>query len=268
MGFFSKKNQDNQDTSSQVQQNQQWQNDSGIPEPQSQHAVPGLPQNDQTVQNANIDGILPAHTETGHEKPLVNQYNGFSNTAPPVQSSSDDQTDFIMTEPTTPVQPVQDQLNKNYPSEPVGDQTWDYDAPTEEPPTNQDPQVVPEKAEPNPDYQPTEQREQDSQSFQDDIKLDELEAQTGMQPTPTDTNLDDLANIKQQALHQLTPLAAHLDQSPEEKFHTTMMMLQATDDQNLIKVAFDAANAITDEKTRAQALLDVINEINYFTQNK
>lgn len=76
----------------------------------------------------------------------------------------------------------------------------------------------------------------------------------------------DLLDIKQQALQHLSPLLGHLDQSPEEKFRTTMMMIQAADDQTLIKSAYEAAQAISDEKTRAQALLDIVNEINYFTQ--
>ena len=78
---------------------------------------------------------------------------------------------------------------------------------------------------------------------------------------------DDLINIKQQALTQLSPLVGHLEQTPEEKFRTTMMMIQASDDQSLIKTAYDAAQKIEDEKTRAQALLDIVNEINYFTQH-
>ncbi len=82
---------------------------------------------------------------------------------------------------------------------------------------------------------------------------------------PVDTN--DLLDIKQQALSQLSPLVGHLDQSPEEKFRTTMMMIQASDDQSLVRAAYDAAQAITDEKARAQALLDIVNEINYFTQH-
>ena len=45
-------------------------------------------------------------------------------------------------------------------------------------------------------------------------------------------------------------------------------MIQSTDNQALIKEAFAAAQAIPDDKARAQALLDVINEINYFTQQK
>jgi hypothetical protein len=77
---------------------------------------------------------------------------------------------------------------------------------------------------------------------------------------------DDLLDLKQSALQQLTPLIGHLEQTPEEKFRTTMMMIQAADNKDLLKSAYDAAQAIPDEKARAQALLDVINEINYFTQ--
>lgn len=91
-------------------------------------------------------------------------------------------------------------------------------------------------------------------------------------PTPTnDTpvgghpNADQLLDIKQQALQQLSPLIDHLDQNPEEKFRTTMMMIQASDNDALIKAAYDAALQIQDEKVRAQALLDIVNEINYFT---
>lgn len=79
---------------------------------------------------------------------------------------------------------------------------------------------------------------------------------------------NDLINIKQQALQHLSPLVGHLDQTPEEKFRTTMMMIQASDNKDLIKDAFEAAQQIGDDKARAQALLDVINEINYFTQHE
>jgi len=85
---------------------------------------------------------------------------------------------------------------------------------------------------------------------------------------PVGDTADDLLQIKQQALQQLSPLVGHLDQSPEEKFRTTMMMIQASDNQDLIKGAYAAAQQIPDEKTRAQALLDIVNEINYFTQHQ
>lgn len=76
---------------------------------------------------------------------------------------------------------------------------------------------------------------------------------------------EELISIKQEALQSLKPLVGHLDQSPEERFRTTMMMIQASDDQSLIPEAYEAAKAIEDDKIRAQALLDVVNEINYFT---
>lgn len=103
-------------------------------------------------------------------------------------------------------------------------------------------------------------------------------AETPVSNTPTSdapaadsgasVDANDLLDLKQQALQQLSPLVGHLDQSPEEKFRTTMMLIQASDDQALLKDAFKAAGGISDDKTRAQALLDIINEINYFTQNK
>src|SRR4051812_49059904 len=49
----------------------------------------------------------------------------------------------------------------------------------------------------------------------------------------------DLLSIKQQALQQLSPLVDHLDQSPEERFRTVMMMIQASDNQGLVKNAYD-----------------------------
>ncbi len=76
----------------------------------------------------------------------------------------------------------------------------------------------------------------------------------------------ELIDIKQKALSELSPLIDQLDQSPEEKFRTIMMMIQASDDQTLVKAAYKAAHAIKNEKTHAQALLDIVNEINYFTQ--
>lgn len=84
---------------------------------------------------------------------------------------------------------------------------------------------------------------------------------------PASSPGDELIYIKQQALQSLAPMVDHLDQTPEEKFKTTMMLIQASDNPHLIKDAYAAASQITNEKTRAQALLDVINEINYFTQN-
>lgn len=86
-------------------------------------------------------------------------------------------------------------------------------------------------------------------------------------PSVTVGGSDALLDIKQQALQQLTPLVDHLEQTPQEEFRTTMMMIQATDNQELVGKAFEAAKKIEDDKERAQAFLDIINEINYFVQH-
>lgn len=75
-----------------------------------------------------------------------------------------------------------------------------------------------------------------------------------------------LAGLKQEALGHLEPLTEHIDGSPEEIFRTTMQLIQANDNHNLLEKALEAAKNIEDDKERAQALLDIINEINYFAQ--
>ena len=77
-----------------------------------------------------------------------------------------------------------------------------------------------------------------------------------------------LVQVRQQALKSLEPLVEHLEQTPEDKFKTLMMLIQASDNSKLLSGAYEAANKITDEKTRAQALLDVVNEINYFNHQQ
>lgn len=75
-------------------------------------------------------------------------------------------------------------------------------------------------------------------------------------------NLD---TIKKDALSELRPLVDKLNVAPEEKFDTYLLLIRSTDDQSLIGPAHEAARAITDEARRAQALLDIIKEIDYLT---
>lgn len=80
-----------------------------------------------------------------------------------------------------------------------------------------------------------------------------------------DTGLD---AIKQQALGELRPLVDKLNVSPEEKFDTYLLLLRSTDDKDLIAPAHEAAKSITDEAKRAQALLDIIKEIDFLSQSR
>jgi len=77
---------------------------------------------------------------------------------------------------------------------------------------------------------------------------------------------DDLTSVKQEALNELRPLVDKLDVAPEEKFDTYLLLLRSTDDRELIAPAHEAAKAIADEARRAQALLDIIKEIDFLSQ--
>ena len=83
--------------------------------------------------------------------------------------------------------------------------------------------------------------------------------------TDNSTQDENLISIKKNALQQLAPLIDQLDQEPEEKFKTMLMMIQASDDKTMLDSAYQTAQKISDEKLKAQALLDIVNEINYFT---
>jgi hypothetical protein len=79
---------------------------------------------------------------------------------------------------------------------------------------------------------------------------------------------DDLEGIKKDALIELRPLVDKLDLAPEEKFDTYLLLLRSTDDKTLIAPAHTAAQGIPDETRRAQALLDIIKEIDYLSAAK
>ena len=84
------------------------------------------------------------------------------------------------------------------------------------------------------------------------------------EPTPTvDGGLD---TIKREALGELRPLVDKLNVSPEEKFDTYLLLLRSTDDKSLVPPAHEAAKGIVDEARRAQALLDIIKEIDFLSQ--
>lgn len=87
----------------------------------------------------------------------------------------------------------------------------------------------------------------------------------GMTAMTGGSNLDDL---KKTALEELRPLVGKLNLPPEDKFDTLLLIIRSTDDQSLLEPAHEAAKAIQDEDKRAQALLDVIKEIDYFSQGQ
>lgn len=80
--------------------------------------------------------------------------------------------------------------------------------------------------------------------------------------TSGDSNLE---SIKRDALVELRPLVDKLNLPPEDKFNTLLLIIRSTDDRTLVPQAHEAAKLIEDDSRRAEALLDVIKEIDYFS---
>ncbi len=88
---------------------------------------------------------------------------------------------------------------------------------------------------------------------------------TPAEPQPMPAVSSDLDDVKQEAITELRPLVDKLTLEPEEKFDTYLLLIRSTDDKSLIAPAHEAAKAITDEARRAQALLDIIKEIDFLS---
>ncbi len=76
---------------------------------------------------------------------------------------------------------------------------------------------------------------------------------------------EELEVIKKHALEELRPLVDKLDLPPEEKFDILLLIIRSTDDEELVAKAHDTSIEIQDETRKAQALLDIIKEVDYFS---
>jgi len=85
-------------------------------------------------------------------------------------------------------------------------------------------------------------------------------------PAPSTTSSAELDGIKLDALKELRPLMDKVDLPAEEKFDTYLMLIRSTDDSTLIGPAHTAAQGIADEKRKAEALLEIIKEIDYLSR--
>lgn len=83
--------------------------------------------------------------------------------------------------------------------------------------------------------------------------------------TPVAPSHQELETIKKEALEELKPLVDKLDLPPEEKFDILLLIIRSTDDEELVGKAHDTATQIEDETRKAQALLDIIKEVDYFS---
>ena len=124
-----------------------------------------------------------------------------------------------------------------------------------------DPVVMPTTPDPMPTLPPIEEPSQLPQpSFVPPVPTPTFGA-----PAPAANS--DLDGIKKTALNELRPLIDKVDLPAEEKFDTYLMLIRSTDDSTLIGPAHAAAQSISDETRRAEALLDIIKEIDYLSRN-
>jgi hypothetical protein len=87
-------------------------------------------------------------------------------------------------------------------------------------------------------------------------------------PTVPKAAAGDLDGLKASALEELRPLVGKLKLPAKERFDTLLLIIRSTDDQSLLGQAHDAAKEIEDDTQRAEALLDVIKEIDYFSSKR
>lgn len=87
-------------------------------------------------------------------------------------------------------------------------------------------------------------------------------------PTPVQARTDlgdNLDEVKLEAINELRPIIDKLNLPPDEKFDTYLLLIRCTDDRSLVPPAHEVAKQIEDESRRAQALLDIIKEIEYLS---
>jgi hypothetical protein len=79
--------------------------------------------------------------------------------------------------------------------------------------------------------------------------------------TPTSNTSTVLDSIKANALQDLKPLIDKLNISAEEKFDIYLLIFKDSNDSSVIEPAYSVAKQIEDETKRANALLEIIKEV-------
>jgi hypothetical protein len=75
-------------------------------------------------------------------------------------------------------------------------------------------------------------------------------------------------DVKKRALEALLPLVDDLNEPPERKFDIIMIAVRSSEEENLLSKALDVALKIVEPSTKADALLDVINEASFQRQQE
>ena len=90
--------------------------------------------------------------------------------------------------------------------------------------------------------------------------VDDAESSDLERPTPVVGGLD-FAAIKTNALAELKPILETVDLAPEAKFKIYKEIIATTSDKSVVEAAYGVAKNIADDKTKAEALLFIIETI-------
>ncbi|MBR3414791.1 hypothetical protein IKG73_02105 [Candidatus Saccharibacteria bacterium] len=95
--------------------------------------------------------------------------------------------------------------------------------------------------------------------------MDDLTRMTSGEPprpeAPETVPTGDLASVRETVLKELVPIIDKAGLSPDRQFGIIAKVIESTMDKSFIPKALEAARAIPDEKTRAEALLKIVSLI-------
>ena len=97
-----------------------------------------------------------------------------------------------------------------------------------------------------------------------DLPIETTASDTSSEPLSAPALVSDLDELRKKALSDLRPIVDKVELNDEESFYILLLLIRETDDESLLPKAYEAARQIRDEARRAQALLDVIKEADYF----
>ena len=97
-----------------------------------------------------------------------------------------------------------------------------------------------------------------------DLPTETMTSDASSEPLSAPALVSDLDELRKKALSDLRPIVDKVELNDEESFYILLLLIRETDDESLLPKAYEAARQIRDEARRAQALLDVIKEADYF----
>lgn len=97
-----------------------------------------------------------------------------------------------------------------------------------------------------------------------DLPTETMASDTSSESLSAPALISDLDELRKKALSDLRPIVDKVELNDEESFYILLLLIRETDDESLLPKAYEAARQIRDEARRAQALLDVIKEADYF----